>query len=179
MGPLSCSAVVRRARPRVLLLGSSLEDGNRVLPTTAAECGTPISAGEIQDTCDMLPKSPGPYLIPNAFYKIFSAKVTPILERCSCKRVRGRSTCASAFTDPRGRGTSPPASPPSTSTSRGCASSRASATLRSSSHASSSSPRCSPSARSATDAASPTGSVSASTPSRGNGGNPAPSHPCL
>ena len=31
----------------------------------------------------MLPtgKSPGPDLIPNAFYKIFSAKVTPILER--------------------------------------------------------------------------------------------------
>ena len=62
---------------------ATLESGNKVLPTTAAKCGAPISAGEIQDTCDMLPtgKSPGPDLIPNAFYRIFSAKVTPILER--------------------------------------------------------------------------------------------------
>ena len=61
----------------------TLRAGNRVLPPTAARCGAPITAAELEDTMNLLPtgKSPGPDCIPNKFYRTFSGTLAPILEK--------------------------------------------------------------------------------------------------
>lgn len=58
-----------------------LRSGNRVLAPTAARCGSEITKETIEHTCAYLPtgKSPGPDLIPNQFYRVFSSFVSPIL----------------------------------------------------------------------------------------------------
>ena len=61
----------------------TLRSGNRVQRPTATKCGAPISRNELEDTMNLLPtgKSPGPDCIPNKFYKVFSAKLAPILAK--------------------------------------------------------------------------------------------------
>ena len=67
----------------------TLRAGNRVLPPTAAKCGAPITAPELEDTMNLLPtgKAAGPDGLPNKFYKVFSKTLAPILENVFAESV--------------------------------------------------------------------------------------------